>query len=168
MGFKLTHHPSGTTIELSKEPDLPLNIGISEQQDVIKTDGGVRKIFSRMIAEDDFNITLKLLNHRDRKLLTQFWKETVKGQSEKFDMEIQIDHQEPLQVGSTQDGAPILVGTILEEDCDEPAGPILVGQWVRQDRYIFQNCRFNQKRLVFSDELPFNFTTTLNLVQEIP
>ena len=168
MGIKLIHHPSSTTIELSKEPDLPLILGRGFNQDVVITDSGIRKIFTRKIKSQSFTMDLKILHHRDRKLLDQFFDETVRGQAELFDIELQIDHQEPLQVGSTQDGQPITVGTILEEDCGEPAGPIVVGQWVRQDRYIYPNCRLNQPQWIFADELPLNASTKLQLVQEIP
>lgn len=168
MGFKLRHISTGTVFEMSKEPDLPLVISMNENQDIVKTTGGIRHIFKTMISEEEFTLQLKGLNHYDRKLLSQFWKETVLGLAEKFEMTIQIDHQEPLQVGSIQDGNPITVGTVLAPDCGDPGGPITVGQWVRQDKYIFQSCRFVQKKLTFTDSLPYNFDTTLQLVQELP
>jgi len=167
MGLKLIHNPSSTTIELSKEPDLPLGLARSFDQDVIRTDSGIRKVFTRRVPTKEHSIQLQLLNHNDRRLLEQFFDEVLIGQQELFDLELTVDRQAPLQVGSLQDGNPILVGTILPEDCGAPTGAIAVGDWVRQDRRIYPNCRFNQSKLNFVDTLPFNFTTRLQIIQEI-
>lgn len=168
MGLKLTHNPSTTTIELSKEPDLPLGLSRSFDQDIVRTDSGLRKVFTRRVAIKEHSIQLQLLNHNDRRLLEQFFDETVFGQQELFDIELQVDRQAPLQVGSTQDGSPVSVGTILPEDCGAPIGAIVVGQWVRQDRRIYSNCRFNQSKLNFVDSMPHNFSTVIQLIQEMP
>lgn len=168
MGLIMTHNPSGESIELGKEPDLPLNISEDENQDVIMTDAGRRKIFTRKIRSKTLTLSLQLLNHYERMQLTKFFKEVLNGRQELFDLDIQIDHEEPLQVGALQDGNPITVGTVLEEDCGSPGGPILVGDWVRQDRYIYENCRFDQDEIAFSDTMPRNFTTQIVLVQELP
>jgi len=164
----LIHNPSSTTIELSKEPDLPLGLARSFDQDVLRTDSGVRKVFTRRIRLKKHTIQLKDLNHNDRRLLEQFFDEVVLGQEELFDIELVVDRQAPLQVGSLQDGNPILVGTILPEDCGAPIGSVQVGDWVRQDRRRYPNCRFDQKEMLFNDNLPFNSTTRLQIIQEIP
>jgi len=168
MGLKLTHVPSGTTIELSKEPDLPLGLSSSLDQDELQTDSGIRKIFTRRVRVKKHSIQLKDLNHNDRRLIEQFFEETVNGKAELFNLELQVDRQAPLQINSLQDGQPITIGTNLGEDCGAPTGPIKIGDWVRQDKRIYPNCRFNQKEIEFFDQLPFNFTTRLLIVQELP
>jgi len=170
MGMKMTHIPSGTTIELSKEPDLPETIGRSKDQDTVLTGGGLRRIFKRRIDNRPIVLRLRGLNAVDRRRLEQFFWETIEGQKEKFDLEIVVEHEEPLQVASTLDGVPITVGTVLPPRCGDPGGPIQVGDWVPQDTHIYAGMRMTQTEIQFSEggDMVENYDTTLSMIQELP
>jgi len=166
MATIFEHVPSGTTITLDRNPDLGETLASSKDEDVLVTDAGVRRVFNRRVDFKRLVLPFNLLNPVERADLERFFYDVV-GQGELFNLTMEIPHFAPLQVASTLDGVPIAVGSILPAFCGLPARPILVGDWVPQDSYIYANMRFNQSEIQFEIALPDSFNTSLNMIQEI-
>ena len=166
MATTFTHTPSGTTIVIGRNPDLGETLSSSKDEDILVTDAGIRRIFKRRVDFKRLVLPFQLLNVVHRADLERFFYDIV-GQSELFDITIDIPQFAPLQVGSKLNGSVISVGQYLPAVCGLPARTIAVGDWVEQDSFIYKNVRFNQPEIQFEIALPQAFNTTLNFIQEI-
>lgn len=167
MATTFTHVPSGTSIVISRNPDLGETLASSRDEDVLITDAGIRRVFQRRVPFKRLVLPFNLLNVVERSDLERFFYDVVLGQGEKFDLLIEIPNFAVLQVGSVLGGTPIGVGDSLPPVCGLPTRPIAVGDWVPQDSFLYSNMRFNQSELQFEIALPEAFNTSLNLIQEI-
>lgn len=158
---------SGETRTLDRGPILPFKIITDPRQDVLQTDGGIERIYTRRKRLVIVNLTYRLIHQVDRRKLEEFFYDVVKVKEKLFNIRIPTEHYSPLQVGSQIGGVTVTVGDQVPAQCGETATTITVGGRIPQDYTWFNDCRMNQGALNFTDELPQGFTVELSIKQEV-
>ena len=124
---------SGETRTLDRGPILPFKIITDPRQDVLQTDGGIERIYTRRKRLVIVNLTYRLIHQVDRRKLEEFFYDVVKVKEKLFNIRIPTEHYSPLQVGSQIGGVTVTVGDQVPAQCGETATTITVGGRIPQD-----------------------------------
>ena len=169
MTMTLEHLPSGRSLVLDRSLSLNNSSRRSFEQDILSTDSGKEKPFTRKVPKLFIDGSINGLSHRQQAALEGFYFQVLKESKEVFKLTANPTiFTAPLQAGDTVGGNPVVAGQAIKCSPSDPGFIVEAGQFIRdQDFNTVYPCRIIRASFSFNDILKKASTVRLQIVVEL-
>lgn len=170
MATTFEHVPTARTFVLDRNPDLGNNFRRDLQQDVLNTDSGKARVFSRKIPKLFMDISFRGLKPREQSAFEEFYYLVLQEAGNKFNItfEAPVPVSAPLQAGMTIGGNLIQAGDLIQCKPGDPGFIIQAGQFLKEWDFVpIIGARLVQRSVRTVDPLKKGSDLVLSIEQEL-
>jgi len=158
-------HPSRILL-LDRDPDLGNQGRVDDQQNIVTTDSGKEKVFSRKIPRRVIQISFKSVTKQEHADLQEFYENVLCESFETFVLTVVPVIADAWKVGYTQNGVPIQCGEPLVECSNDP---LECGRYYRtMDSITLTPGRLQKGSFRATDGLRNGTDVSMIIIQELP